>query len=160
MIRRFIYHFQYEISAAFNFRTRAVALVRLHLGCLLHATREPENKPDSRCCPFRLSSPLLIPSQLASRMPHDADLAAPSHLIVVCCHAIYVGPDIADESNWLIEPFQTGETGTFIKHVEAGVRELARDANALLVFSGGATKRGQTEKGEGDGYLVGSPPIT
>ncbi|KIW74813.1 hypothetical protein Z517_11583 [Fonsecaea pedrosoi CBS 271.37] len=82
----------------------------------------------------------------------------PTHLIVVCCHAIYLGPgpDSAseDESNWLIEPFQSGETGTYIKHVEAGVKELAKDwENAILVFSGAATKPDKTPITEGDGYL-------
>ncbi|KAK4946632.1 hypothetical protein LTR10_014484 [Elasticomyces elasticus] len=77
----------------------------------------------------------------------------PTHLIIVCCHAIYLGPDSSDESNWLIEPFQKGETDTYIGHIEAGVRELSKDENALLVFSGGATKQDRTDKSEGEGYL-------
>ncbi len=81
-------------------------------------------------------------------------MSAPTHLIVVCCHAIYAGPDSSDEANWLIEPFQTGETGTYVDHVEAGVRQLAKDDRALLVFSGGATKRNTTELSEGESYLV------
>ncbi|KIX01057.1 uncharacterized protein Z518_10123 [Rhinocladiella mackenziei CBS 650.93] len=76
-----------------------------------------------------------------------------THLIIVCCHAIYLGPDSSDESNWLIEPFQKGETGTYSAHVEAGVRELAADESALLVFSGGPTKKQRTDQSEGDGYL-------
>lgn len=81
-------------------------------------------------------------------------MTGPTHLIIVCCHAIYLGPDCSDESNWLIEPFQSGETGTFTAHIEAGVRELARDNDALLVFSGGATKREKTDITEGESYLV------
>ncbi|KIY02656.1 uncharacterized protein Z520_01121 [Fonsecaea multimorphosa CBS 102226] len=85
----------------------------------------------------------------------------PSHLIVVCCHAIYqgghAGPHSSaseDESNWLIEPFQAGETGTYISHVEAGVRELAKDReHAILVFSGAATKPDKTPLTEAEGYL-------
>lgn len=83
----------------------------------------------------------------------------PTHLIVVCCHAIYLGPNSADESNWLIEPFQHGETDTYVAHVEAGVRELAKDEKALLIFSGGATKRDRTDISEGESYLV-SPSLT
>ncbi|EXJ95589.1 hypothetical protein A1O1_00711 [Capronia coronata CBS 617.96] len=109
------------------------------------------------------------------------------HLIVVCCHAIYLGPPAGpgtgpgsttgpeletglgssssstpsfasdNEANWLIEPFQKGETGTYIAHNEAGVRELAtavaKGEDALLVFSGGATKLDKTGKSEGEGYL-------
>ena len=78
----------------------------------------------------------------------------PTHLIIVCCHSIYIGPDSLDESSWLIEPFQTGETDTYIRHIEAGVGELAKDEAAILVFSGGATKRERTARGEGGGYLV------
>lgn len=84
-------------------------------------------------------------------------MAEPVHLIIVCCHAIYMGPDSSDESNWLIEPFQTGETETYIAHIEAGVRELAQDERALLVFSGGASKRSRTDKSEGESYLVSLP---
>ncbi|KIV81773.1 hypothetical protein PV11_03933 [Exophiala sideris] len=77
----------------------------------------------------------------------------PTHLIIVCCHAIYLGPDSSVESNWLIEPFQRGETDTYIAHIEAGVRQLSKDENALLVFSGGATKKDRTDKSEGEAYL-------
>ncbi|KAL2441365.1 hypothetical protein ABEF95_014286 [Exophiala dermatitidis] len=61
--------------------------------------------------------------------------------------------DSDNEANWLIEPFQKGETGTYIQHIEAGVRKLAEDDGAMLVFSGGATKVGKTGKSEGQGYL-------
>ncbi|KAL2414929.1 hypothetical protein ABEF95_003145 [Exophiala dermatitidis] len=115
-------------------------------------------------------------------------VSLPTHLIVVCCHAIYLGGrenqsrptsvesnqqvlkdkdeesernnnskshqyDSDNEANWLIEPFQKGETGTYIQHIEAGVRKLAEDDDAVLVFSGGATKTGKTAKSEGQGYL-------
>ncbi|EXJ67222.1 uncharacterized protein A1O5_09869 [Cladophialophora psammophila CBS 110553] len=85
-------------------------------------------------------------------------MPVPSHLIVVCCHAIYLGPgtDSAsqDESNWLIEPFQAGETDTYIRHIEAGVKELARSReDAILIFSGAATKLDKTQTTEGEGYL-------
>lgn len=97
-----------------------------------------------------------------------------NHLIIVCCHAIYLGPPSpsraqsppsiepsapnelpsSNEANWLIEPFQTGETATYVDHIEAGVQALAADEHAVLVFSGGATKPHLSDKTEGDGYLV------
>ena len=116
---------------------------------------------------------------------------APAHLIIVACHAIYIGPSLSstinnktqygelpshNESNWLIEPFQAGETSTYIQHIEAGVRRLAEavaiekssviggglsggdssaaSSPAILVFSGGATKQAKTSKSEGQSYLV------
>jgi hypothetical protein len=63
----------------------------------------------------------------------------PAHLIVVCCHGIWLGGESRgyDESAWLIADFQRGETPTFIEHVRAGVELLARDpVNSVLAFSG------------------------
>ena len=89
-----------------------------------------------------------------------------STLIVVCCHAIYLGssapnPDAGENEveDWLIEPFQSGETPTFIEHAQAGVQHLndclVNDEDAILVFSGGATKRSRAcDKTEGQSYLV------
>lgn len=41
-----------------------------------------------------------------------------------------------DAQSRLIEPFQKGETPTFIDHVKAGLKALAEDSHGLLVFSG------------------------
>ncbi|OJJ36460.1 hypothetical protein ASPWEDRAFT_25929 [Aspergillus wentii DTO 134E9] len=78
-----------------------------------------------------------------------------SHLIIVCCHAIYLGGPTHgfSEDEWLIESFQRGETPTFTRHIEAGVQALADDPSGLLVFSGGPTKRPRTDLTEGESYL-------
>ncbi|ETN41292.1 uncharacterized protein HMPREF1541_03227 [Cyphellophora europaea CBS 101466] len=91
--------------------------------------------------------------------------ASPRTLVVVCCHAIYLGPSTPnpnagndEHAEWLIESFQAGETQTFIRHIEAGVTQLGEclghGEDAILVFSGGATK---THRGcsrtEGQSYL-------
>ncbi|KAL2160613.1 hypothetical protein VTH06DRAFT_1301 [Thermothelomyces fergusii] len=67
---------------------------------------------------------------------------APTHLIIVCGHAVWVGgpKNGWDEAEWLIQDFQRGETPTFIEHIKAGVRLLRQDDDATLVFSGGATR--------------------
>ncbi|POR35964.1 Putative dihydrofolate synthetase, partial [Tolypocladium paradoxum] len=78
----------------------------------------------------------------------------PSHLIVVCCHGIWLGGPSkgADESEWLIAPFQRGETGTFARHAEEGVRRLAQSrGDSVLMFSGGPT-RNETEMSEAQSY--------
>jgi hypothetical protein len=71
-------------------------------------------------------------------MPKDMP-SQPSHLILVCCHGIWLGgpSDGAAEDEWLIADFQRGETDTFIEHIRAGVAALAEDIDdGVLVFSG------------------------
>ncbi|PNY27544.1 dihydrofolate synthetase [Tolypocladium capitatum] len=78
----------------------------------------------------------------------------PTHLIVVCCHGIWRGGPSkgADESEWLIAPFQRGETGTFVRHAEEGVRRLAQSReDSILIFSGGPTRR-ETDTSEAQSY--------
>lgn len=79
-------------------------------------------------------------------------------LIIVCCHAIWLGgPSNGElESEWLIESFQTGEAPTFIKHIETGIQLLSANENAILVFSGGPTKQSQTQLSEAQSYHVSS----
>ncbi|KAJ5561321.1 hypothetical protein N7461_000082 [Penicillium sp. DV-2018c] len=97
----------------------------------------------------------------------DGNLAELHHLIIVCCHAICAGgPNHhhgLSEDEWIIEPFQKGETPTFIDHIQIGLKLLSRDSKSLLVFSGrlpslthhtrGATKKPRTDLSEGQSYL-------
>lgn len=62
----------------------------------------------------------------------------PSHLIVVCGHAIWEGGPTngLDESEWIIEGWKKGETPTYTEHIKAGLKELGEHDRAVLVFSG------------------------
>lgn len=103
-----------------------------------------------------VSSIVESPEKLLTCGPDTmTSLAHCNHLVIVCCHAIYLGGPThgASEDEWLIEPFQDGETPTFIQHVKSGVAKLAEDPLAILVFSGGPTKKQKTNLREGESYL-------
>jgi hypothetical protein len=78
----------------------------------------------------------------------------PKHLILVCCHAIYLsGPSNGiSEDEWLLASFQSGETPTFAAHIQAGLRLVSSEPSSLLIFSGSKT-RSETQKSEAQSYL-------
>lgn len=90
----------------------------------------------------------------------------PTHLIVICCHAIYIPPthrplpispantSTTIENNWLISSFQTNETDTFTAHLKAGLTLLATPpTDSLLVISGSKT-RPEIDLSEAASYLA------
>lgn len=86
------------------------------------------------------TQPLSIRSTLQS--PHS-DL---THLIMVPGHAIWTGSSASTsllDSSWILEPMQKGgAVKTFLKHITKGAELAVKDPKALLVFSGGQTRRG------------------
>ncbi|KAG9239625.1 hypothetical protein BJ875DRAFT_479287 [Amylocarpus encephaloides] len=78
----------------------------------------------------------------------------PATLILVCCHAIYTsGPTRGLlESEWLLAPFQHGETPTFTQHIKTSLSLLTSSPSSILIFSGGPT-RAETRRSEARGYL-------
>lgn len=81
-------------------------------------------------------------------------MTTPTHLILVCCHAIYLDGTShgANEDEWLLAPFQSGEVPTFTQHIKAGLSLLSSTPSSLLVFSGSKT-RCETQKSEAQSYL-------
>lgn len=65
-------------------------------------------------------------------------------LIIVAGHSIYIGKDfnnIYDDKNWFLFPFQAGEPKFYIEHIIKGTELLNSDKNALLIFTGGQTRK-------------------
>lgn len=84
----------------------------------------------------------------------ESGTSSPTHLIIVCCHAIYLGGPTngASDSEWLLAPFQKDEAPTFVAHARAGMEVLISDPAALLFFSGSQTRR-EVDRSEAQGYL-------
>jgi hypothetical protein len=82
-----------------------------------------------------------------------------TRLILVCCHATFRHGNPDDEASWILQDFQrsntdTGKVGehrTFMEHIAAGISMLAKDPQALLLFSGGKTQT-QVDTTEAESY--------
>jgi hypothetical protein len=68
-------------------------------------------------------------------------------MIFVACHApfkntmIDVPQDPIRDDGWVLQSFQQGEAGLYIEHARRGVELAAANPEALLIFSGGYTRR-------------------
>jgi hypothetical protein len=77
------------------------------------------------------------------------------HLVLVAGHAVYLARDVEHperDERWLLQPFQQGEPPYYIEHIRAGVALAAANERALLVFSGGQTRREAGARSEGQSY--------
>ncbi|KAG8459418.1 hypothetical protein KFE25_013054 [Diacronema lutheri] len=82
------------------------------------------------------------------------------HLIVVCGHAVLtthaaLTPEsVLRDDAWALEPYQrgSGQVRAFVQHIAKGVELAARDARALLLFSGGMTRHGAGPRSEAKSY--------
>ena len=85
----------------------------------------------------------------------DPDLTECKNLILVAGHAVYTGEDFdapADDSSWLLQPFQKGEPPFYIEHIKHGVKLAHDDPKSLLVFSGGQTRIKAGPRSEAQSY--------
>ncbi|PFH52063.1 hypothetical protein AMATHDRAFT_74551 [Amanita thiersii Skay4041] len=104
------------------------------------------------------SSSNVVPSpSLLATVTRDKSPELLSHLIIVPCHAVWVGMDPnlrLSEDQWLLEPYQmgSGRLAAFFAHISKGVELAVRDKHALLIFSGGQTKKASTTT-EAESYL-------
>ncbi|GAQ80400.1 hypothetical protein KFL_000530270 [Klebsormidium nitens] len=86
-----------------------------------------------------------------------APFAGFSNLVMVAGHAVFTSANYVNadaESSWWLETYQqaAGQAQTFVDHIRAGIKEAARDPRALLMFSGGETRREAGPKSEAQSY--------
>ncbi|TVU00294.1 hypothetical protein EJB05_54282 [Eragrostis curvula] len=79
------------------------------------------------------------------------------NLVMVAGHSIYTSSSCGkmdSEESWFLEPYQKhhGQAATFLAHIKEGVNIAARDEDALLLFSGGETRRDAGPRSEAQSY--------
>lgn len=78
------------------------------------------------------------------------------HLIILPCHSVWSpGPSNGESRDeWSLAPFQFegNDHLCFVDHVKKSLDELKKDENALLIISGGQTKKASGPKSEAYSY--------
>lgn len=79
------------------------------------------------------------------------------NLVMVAGHSIYTSAScgkIDREDSWFLEPYQKhpGQAATFLAHIKEGVEIAAKDQGALLLFSGGETRKDAGPRSEAQSY--------
>jgi hypothetical protein len=102
----------------------------------------------------RRSPPQRLP-ELAAGSPATTD-GGLSNLVIVTGHAIYLGThgDPSDDRDWFLQDYERGEPSLLIEHIHAGVDIAAADPAALIVFSGGQSRRAAGPRSEALGYWL------
>lgn len=79
------------------------------------------------------------------------------NLVMVAGHSIYTSSScekVDQEGSWFLEPYQKnpGQAATFIAHIQGGVELAAKDKDAILLFSGGETRKDAGPRSEAQSY--------
>ncbi|KAG6494082.1 uncharacterized protein C57A10.07-like [Zingiber officinale] len=79
------------------------------------------------------------------------------NLVMVAGHSIYTSTRCGkfdNEDSWYLEPYQKnpGQAATFLAHIQVGVESAAKDEGALLLFSGGETRKDGGPRSEAQSY--------
>ena len=145
--------------------TRLAAVAARARSPLQHATPRPFLPSSSSLVLALLAAPAILRAPVRRHAAAATLLPPPlpafssaRHLIIVAGHAIYTdasGRDrgrLALESSWFLEPFQHGQLGTMLAHVERGVALAAADNSSILLFSGGETRAAAGPRSEAASY--------
>ncbi|XP_058724585.1 uncharacterized protein C57A10.07-like [Vicia villosa] len=79
------------------------------------------------------------------------------NLVMVAGHSVYMSSGcgkIEKEDSWFLESYQKnpGQAATFVKHIEEGIEIVDKDEAALLLFSGGETRKDAGPRSEAQSY--------
>lgn len=79
------------------------------------------------------------------------------NLVMVAGHSVYTSSScekVDKEDAWYLESYQKhpGQAATFVEHIEKGVELAANDDEALLLFSGGETRKDAGPRSEAQSY--------
>lgn len=79
------------------------------------------------------------------------------NLVMVAGHSVYTSSNcgkLDKEESWFLESYQKhpGQAATFLSHIEEGVEAAGKDEEALLLFSGGETRKEAGPRSEAQSY--------
>lgn len=79
------------------------------------------------------------------------------NLVMVAGHSVYTSSScekVDKEDSWFLESYQKhpGQAATFVTHIQEGVDIVANDDEALLLFSGGETRKDAGPRSEAQSY--------
>ncbi|KAK8554396.1 hypothetical protein V6N12_031360 [Hibiscus sabdariffa] len=79
------------------------------------------------------------------------------NLVMVAGHSVYTSSNcgkVDKEDSWFLESYQKnpGQAATFVAHIKEGIESTARDDEALLLFSGGETRKDAGPRSEAQSY--------
>ncbi|GAB2290003.1 hypothetical protein Dimus_024300 [Dionaea muscipula] len=80
-----------------------------------------------------------------------------NNLVMVAGHSVYTSTScgmVDSEDSWFMESYQRhpGQAATFLAHIVEGVEAAAKDDAALLLFSGGETRKDAGPRSEAQSY--------
>lgn len=76
---------------------------------------------------------------------------------MVAGHSVYTSSNFGKldkEDSWFLEAYQKnpGQAATFLAHIQEGIKIAAKDNAALLLFSGGETRKDAGPRSEAQSY--------
>ncbi|RWR84186.1 Rossmann-like protein alpha/beta/alpha sandwich [Cinnamomum micranthum f. kanehirae] len=79
------------------------------------------------------------------------------NLVMVAGHSVYTSKScgkVDGEDSWFLESYQKhpGQAATFLMHIKEGIGIAAKDERALLLFSGGETRKDAGPRSEAQSY--------